>query len=213
MARQVFFSFDYDQDVRRVEQVRNCGALDPQGEAIRFFDAANRETLKRQGDAAIAKWINEQMHGTSVTVVLFGAYTYFSEWVSYEIEQSVEKGNGLLGIAIHGIKDPLLVRHVHGHEGYSVPGCNPLDNVLVLDKDYPYGALKSVYASNQFQVPRRATAAEDAAASPEMKAQWHRNEQQAFPISRFYSTYDWVLDDGRDNIATWIEEAARKANR
>ena len=211
MARQVFFSFDYDQDVRRVEQVRNCGVLDPQGEKIRFFDAANRETLKQQGSTAIAKWIGEQMRGTSVTVVLFGACTHLSEWVNYEIKQSVEKGNGLLGIAIHGIKDPLLVRH--GHEGYSVPGRNPLDNVLVLDKDYPYGALKSVYASNQFQVPRQATAAEDAAASPEMKAQWYRNEQQASSISRFYSTYDWVLDDGRDNIATWIEEAARKANR
>ena len=211
MARQVFFSFDYDQDVRRVEQVRNCGALDPQGEAIRFFDAANRETLKRQGDAAITKWINEQMHGTSVTVVLFGARTHLSEWVNYEIKQSVEKGNGLLGIDIHGIKDPLLVRH--GHEGYSVPGCNPLDNVLVLDKDYPYGALKPVYSSDQFTVTRPVTNAEYAAASPATRAQWDQNGRQAFPISRFYSTYDWVLNDGRGNIATWIEEAAQKANR
>ncbi len=38
------------------------------------------------------------MDGTSVTCVLIGSQTANSRWVKYEIEQSIEKGNGLLGI-------------------------------------------------------------------------------------------------------------------
>jgi len=33
------------------------------------------EYSDKQGDAAIARWIDQQLHGTSVTVVLVGAYT------------------------------------------------------------------------------------------------------------------------------------------
>src|SRR5262245_58549122 len=32
-------------------------------------------------------------------------------------------------------------------------------------------------------------------------------------FSQMYSTYDWVSDDGRNNIGNWIEAAALKAGR
>jgi len=38
-----------------------------------FIDAANFEKLKKQGDAAIKRWIDDQLKGTSVTVVLVAA--------------------------------------------------------------------------------------------------------------------------------------------
>ena len=70
-----------------------------------FIDAVDWEKLKRSGDVAVKRWINDQLHGTSVTVVLIGAETYKRDWVLYEIEKSIEKGNGLLGIYIHNIEN------------------------------------------------------------------------------------------------------------
>jgi MTH538 TIR-like domain (DUF1863) len=74
-------------------------------EAAGFIDAAAFEALKKKGDAAIKAWIDYQLDGTSVTAVLVGRDTCDSRWVKYEIEKSVEIGNGLLGIDISKIKD------------------------------------------------------------------------------------------------------------
>ena len=63
------------------------------------------KTLKRNTDQAIKNWIGKQMDSTSVTCVLIGSQTANSRWVKYEIEQSIEKGNGLLGVYIHNVKD------------------------------------------------------------------------------------------------------------
>jgi hypothetical protein len=103
MARRVFFSFKY-KDVSRAMVVRNSWVAQGR-EAAGFIDAADFEKVKRQGDAAIKRWINSQLMGTSVTVVLVGAKTCGSRWVKYEIEQSKARGNGLLGIDVSKIKD------------------------------------------------------------------------------------------------------------
>ena len=103
MARRVFFSFEYG-DVSRAMVIRNSWVTQGQ-EATGFIDAAVFEELKKKGDAAIEKWIDEQLVGTSATAVLVGQDTCTSEWVAYEIEQSKGRGNGLLGIDISKIKD------------------------------------------------------------------------------------------------------------
>ncbi len=103
MARRVFFSFKYE-DVSRAMVVRNSWVTQGK-EAAGFIDAADFEKIKRQGDRAISNWIDNQLEGTSVTVVLVGSKTCTSRWVKYEIEKSIEKGNGLLGIDISKIED------------------------------------------------------------------------------------------------------------
>ena len=103
MARRVFFSFEFD-DVSRAMVVRNSWVAQGR-EAAGFVDAAEFEKIKRQGDAAIKRWIDNQLKGTSVTVVLVGSETCSSRWVKYEIEKSEAIGNGLLGIDISKIKD------------------------------------------------------------------------------------------------------------
>lgn len=82
-----------------------------------FWDAADREQIQRHGDAAIRAWIDSQLLGTSVTVVLVGALTCSSTWVHYEIEASKVKGNGLLGINISGLGD---------RNGYSTYCCGQI---------------------------------------------------------------------------------------
>jgi hypothetical protein len=103
MARRVFFSFEYS-DVSRAMVVRNSWVTQSR-EAAGFIDAAEFEKLKKRGDDAVKAWIDDQLKGTSVTVVLVGKYTCDSKWVNYEIEKSEQRGNGLLGIDISKIKD------------------------------------------------------------------------------------------------------------
>src|ERR1700730_7844826 len=98
MARRVFFSFKYE-DVSRAMVVRNSWVTQGR-EAAGFIDAAAFEALKKTGDPAIKAWIDNQLNGTSVTVVLVGNGTCNSRWVKYEIEKSEAIGNGLLGIDI-----------------------------------------------------------------------------------------------------------------
>lgn len=103
MARHVFFSFKHE-DVSRAMVVRNSWVTQGK-QSAGFIDAADFEKVKRQGDAAIKRWIDGQLNGTSVTVVLVGQHTCSSRWVKYEIEKSIAIGNGLLGVDISKIKD------------------------------------------------------------------------------------------------------------
>lgn len=79
MARKVFFSFKYD-DVHRAMNVRNSNVIAGVMKSG-FIDKAEFEKVERQGDRAIQSWIDRQLEGTSVTVVLVGAHTNRSKWV------------------------------------------------------------------------------------------------------------------------------------
>lgn len=103
MKRKVFFSFQYE-DVHRAMVVRNSNVI-ADNQKLGFIDKANFEKVKRNGDNAIKKWINTQMDGTTVTVVLLGKNTNKSRWVLYEINQSIKKDNGIVLIDISKIKD------------------------------------------------------------------------------------------------------------
>lgn len=104
MARRVFFSFHYQDDIWRVNQIRHVGVT-KDWETAPFLDAATWEAVKRKGDAAITEWINRQLDGTGVTVVLIGSQTADRKYVRYEIEESHRRGNGLLGIRIHKLEN------------------------------------------------------------------------------------------------------------
>lgn len=100
--RQIFYSFHYDNDVFRVQQIRNMGAL----EDNKPVSANDWETVKRGGDAAIEKWINDNMKYRSCVIVLIGEDTHKRKWVKHEIRKAWNDGKGLLGIHIHNLKDP-----------------------------------------------------------------------------------------------------------
>jgi hypothetical protein len=158
VARKVFFSFHYDRDVRRIQQVRQSWVVRERGAATPFYDKSEFEDAKRRA-GGIEKWIEEQLEGCSVTAVLFGRETYDREWVKFEIKRSYERRMGILAIDIHNIKDPLTGTDLAGH--------NPLEHWKADDK----------------------------------------------PFTSVYRTYDWVRDDGYNNIGSWIELAAKNAGR
>ncbi len=78
--RQIFYSFHFDKDVFRVQQIRNMGAL----EENKPVSPNDWETVKKGGDAAIEKWIDDNMKNRSCVVVLIGEDTYKRPWVKYD---------------------------------------------------------------------------------------------------------------------------------
>lgn len=102
MARRVYFSFHYD-DIWKVNQIRNSHVVEGCS-AAGFIDSSLWEEVKRKGDTAIKKAIEEGLNGTSVSCVLIGRKTWARKYVNYEIRRSIERGNGLLGIYIDKIK-------------------------------------------------------------------------------------------------------------
>ncbi len=101
MARRAFFSFHYKPDASRAGQVRNIGVV----EGNTPVSDNDWETVTKKGDAAIKKWIAEQMYGRSCTVVLAGSNTAGRKWINHEIVKSWDDGMGVVGIHIHGLKN------------------------------------------------------------------------------------------------------------
>jgi hypothetical protein len=103
-GRRTFFSFHYQRDVWRASIVRKAGVVDAQA-AAGWSDASIWEEARSKGDEAVHRLVNKALDGTTVTVVLIGAETRNRKYVRYEIEQSLKRNNGVLGIYIHNIKD------------------------------------------------------------------------------------------------------------
>lgn len=103
MTRRVFFSFRY-KHVFRVNQIRNIPAIT--GVAVAGFkDASLWETVKGNG-SEVKRMIDRHLQGTSVTVVCITHGIKDRQWINYEIDQSLERGNGLLGIHLNDVPDP-----------------------------------------------------------------------------------------------------------
>jgi hypothetical protein len=120
MAREpVFYSFHYDKDVFRVQQIRNMGVV----EGDEPVSANEWEQIKRKGDASVQRWIDENMKYKRCVIVLIGSETAHRPWVKYEIKRAWEQRKGLFGIYIHNLKCP--------RNGTCAKGPNPFDNWVV----------------------------------------------------------------------------------
>ena len=117
MTRRVFYSFHYKPDGWRAGKVRNIGVV----EGNQSAKDNDWEAIKKGGDTAIQKWIDEQLAGRSCTIVLIGANTAGRKWINYEIKKSWSDEKGMLGIYIHDLTDK--------DEKQSSKGRNPFDDV------------------------------------------------------------------------------------
>jgi len=103
MARRVFFSFHYDH-VWKVNQIRNIHNVIGSA-AAGFQDASLWEEAKKKGDKEIKKMIDGALENTSVTVVFVTHGSSQRKYINYEIDKSLERGNGLVAVQIHHLKD------------------------------------------------------------------------------------------------------------
>ncbi len=122
--RQVFYSFHFKNDVMRVQQVRNMGVI----EGNTPVSPNDWEEVKRQGDASIEKWIDNNMKYRSCVIVLVGSDTANRKWVRYEIEKAWKDGKGVVGIHIHNLKCP--------NNGYGTKGQNPFERFDFGDRKF-----------------------------------------------------------------------------
>lgn len=117
MARKCFYSFHYQPDSQRAAQIRQIGSI----EGNRPASDNDWETVTKGGEAAIKRWISNQMNGKSCTVLLIGSNTANRKWINHEIVESWNAGMGIVGIYIHGIKN------LAGET--STKGANPFDYI------------------------------------------------------------------------------------
>ncbi len=137
MARRVFFSFHYERDIWRASVVRNSWLTQKDREEAGFWDASLWEDAKKKGDEAIKKMITKALEGTSVTVVLIGAETNGRKWVRYEIRKSYKKGNGMLGVYIHKIKDNNGLTDIKGSNQFGEIGQDENGNSIYFWQLFP----------------------------------------------------------------------------
>lgn len=142
MARRAFYSFHYIPDNWRASQIRNMGVV----EGNRPATDNDWEEIKRGGDKAIQKWIDDQISGKSVAIILIGENTAGRKWIDYEIKAAWNSGKGVLGVFIHNLKDS------DGNQ--SRKGKNPFDNFnvsgttlssIVKSYDPPFSSSTYVY--------------------------------------------------------------------
>ena len=142
MARRVFFSFHYQPDNWRASQVRNMGMV----EGNRPVTDNRWETIKRGGDAAIKRWIDDQLSGKSCLVVLIGNATANRKWINYEILKAWNDGKGVVGIYIHNLENQFKQQSTRGHNPFMYIKSNGLHlSDTVKDYDPPYSTSTYVY--------------------------------------------------------------------
>jgi len=190
MAKRVYFAFHY-QDVIdfRANVVRNHD-FTKDVESAGYFDHSMWEEAKTAGASALKRLINAELKGSSVTAVLIGTETYNRRWVRYEIMKSVEKGNLVLGIHINSIK---------GRDGYKkLKGPEPFDYLGLLVSDDGLHATPTEWSGERWAVYSDLTSFP---ISEQPLSRRGRNCQ----LSTWFSTYDWIQDDGYNNFIYWIE--------
>lgn len=124
MVRKVFYSFHYQNDITRAMAVRNRWVTFGNQVSSGIIDKADFETIQRQGESAIKRWIDKQLEGTSATIVLIGSETLKRPWVQYEIAKSLERGNAIIGVYVNKIKD---------FDGKTTTACR--QNTMVKDEE------------------------------------------------------------------------------
>lgn len=135
MARKVFFSFHYANDIWRVSQIRKSWTIRPQGDAQPFLDKAEWEKVKK--NRGIQSWIDEQLKGCGVTCILFGEETANRPWVKYELEQSHLNKKGLFGISLEGMLD--------SSNRQARRGKNPFENFTIIESGQRLSEIYPIY--------------------------------------------------------------------
>lgn len=189
MAKRVYFAFHY-QDVIdfRANVVRKHNAL-TSAQRAGYYDASIWEEAKKQGALALKRLINSEIKNTSVTSVLIGSETYARPWVRYELFKSIEVGNDLIGIHINKIPCKNKKMKANGPDPLQYCGLRISDDG---QKGTPitYSNGKWCYFSKLGGFA--------------IKQQPENLRGKSIKLSHWYSTYDWISDNGYENFKNWI---------
>ena len=197
--RRTFFSFHYAPDVWRAWNVRNSFVVQNEKNFECFFDGSVFEASQKESDDVLKAFLRKGLENTSVTCVLAGASTWSRRWVRYEIARSVVKGNGLLTVNIDGVKNDKGMS--------SIKGANPLAQMAL------YRTTSGIFLA-EWKEGKWVKYADYTLAIPE-KDLWFDAPRTTniVQLSTHCMSYDFVEQNGRTNIGSWIETAAGLAGR
>ena len=132
-TRNAFYSFHFVPDNWRASQIRQMGVI----EGNKPASDNDWEAVKKGGEAAIKKWIDGQMSGRSVVIVLVGKETAGRKYIDYEIEKGWNDEKGVLGIYCHNIKD------VNGYQ--TSKGKNPFETFTMKRDQAKFSSIVKCY--------------------------------------------------------------------
>ena len=193
----MFFSFHYDDVVSfRANVVRNHGFF--RGNiAAGFWDNSIWEEAKRTSELSLKRLINNALDGTSVTCVLIGSETYMRPWVRYEILKSIERGNGVFGVHINGIKDK--------YQSVQRPGPNPFEYLSIRSP-------QTILMSSDLEIEEW-NGHKWISFQKLPHADFSRFRMFDGQLHQYFAVYDWLSDDGYNSFGDWVENAAREVGR
>jgi hypothetical protein len=117
-VRRVYFSLNYEYDLRRVQKIRLPASIIA-GSAGGLSGPDGWHAITRRGGMAVQGLIDDALSNTVATVVCIGSRSIGSKYLDYELERSLDRGNALLGLRIGGIPDDNGGYKVHT---YTNPG-------------------------------------------------------------------------------------------
>ncbi|MBI2839274.1 MAG: TIR domain-containing protein [Acidobacteria bacterium] len=97
--RRIFVSFDHDD----TDQVNGFLGLRNITDGFEFFNHKLDHRVSSNDVDYVCRVIrDEYINPASVTVVLIGNRTAQSDWVRWEVQESLKQGKGILGIRLPG---------------------------------------------------------------------------------------------------------------
>ena len=199
MARKTFFSFHYNADCWRAWNVRNSWVVKGENVSTGFFDNSVFEASQKTSPDALKRFLRDGLVNTSVTCVLTGENTWSRRWVRYEIARSVVKGNGILTVDIHGVRNRKGMTSSQGPDPLDAMGVYRTDDGIFLaewdrGRWVKYGDYRRAIPSDKLWF-----------AAPSSTA--------VVQLSTHCFRYDFIANNGRANLGKWIERAAARAGR
>lgn len=196
MARRTFFSFHYQEDVNRAHIVRNSWMTKLGRDDAGFFDSSVFERAQRTSPESLRRFLIEGLENTSVTCVLVGAETHLRPWVRFELVRSFYRGSGLLAINVAGLTN-------FGRR--SLQGPNPFQSLAftVAGDTVSWKEKNGESWRSYTDVPKMRLSE----VAYDLRGMNNNTFSCMFPI------YDWVANDGYNNLGAWIERAAQQAGR
>jgi len=185
---RIYFSHDLDDP--RADVVRERWLAQAGREEAGFFDALTWGDATRGGPGTIKRLLASALENTSVTCVLIGPQTSGKRWVRYEIVESIQRRNLLVGVHIGSI--PLASRP-HGDRGP-----NPFEQLALAIADDGASVRVLQYLHNAW-LPY-----DDKPGWPLANPVAPHRRGKRIQLSTLYRVYDWVADDGPVNFEKWI---------
>jgi hypothetical protein len=94
------------EDKQQVQGLRLMAANDKFD--VDFFDESVRVAIDSNNADYVRRKIREKINRTSVTICMIGSETHTSKWVDWKLEESFDKGNTVIAMALKGIERAVL---------------------------------------------------------------------------------------------------------